>query len=463
MRGLFFLYLLFSLSFTWAQEIKFLSYNVFLRPGAIGWADYKPERFAELVDAVKAYDVIGLSEVFDDARREEWRDRLRQTHPYWVTPPESGNPLLQDGGLVLFSRYPIVFSRKMIYKDSADWDAMSEKGALFARIQLPSEKLFEVVLTHTQAEAQHFPIRKKQFSQLQKFILKNHQAEPLFVMGDMNVIGHLEDQYQDMLERLEYPLDAFRALSKSPGYTWDGPENPLAGGKNKERLDYIFFHDRQKSVTHFECQVRKFPMKKPFEKALYMSDHYAIEAKISLGEKIFSPNYQDIQVTAPQGKPLTIRLQDEEGKIHQKNFPSGLPAQGHLFPQIKSGRILAQLHHKNRLQEKFVENGQVSFSLAPETSKLNYTHPTQWPVAKILLSGEFLWEKEVHPGENTTLDIPPGEYYLSLSLKKSYWRKAISVSEEQTIDASTLLFSAFPSSFSLTDGEWVLEEEEGER
>lgn len=268
-----------------AEEVKLLAYNVFFRPDPVGWFDYKEERFIEVSEAVRSYDVIGLCEVFDDSLRERWIKLLSDTHPHYINPPKrdwnrSDDRYIFNGGIMIFSRFPIVFHKKIVYTDGNQWDMFADKGAIFARMELPSGKTFEVVLTHAQAGGEYFKERESQFKEMQELVAEN-ETGPTFLLGDFNV-SDAKDEYNKMMDNFQHPRDLFRTLHKSPGYTSDGTENPLSGGESPKRIDYIFMKDPRNEVKVQECAVNKFAMKNPVEKALFMSDHYAVEATIKI-------------------------------------------------------------------------------------------------------------------------------------------------------------------------------------
>lgn len=419
--------------FGYAQEVQILAYNVFLRPGVVGVEDYREQRFPELVEAIRRYDIMGLSEVFDDECREEMIKRLKSTHPYVVEPPESNNPFLQDGGITLFSRYQILFAKKMIYEDAEGWDAMSEKGAIFVRLLLPDGSIIEVVLTHTQADAEQFAVRQKQFNQLRQFIQQHHQAGlPLFIIGDCNVIGDKTDEYNDMLTRLGAPQDVYRTLHSEPGYTWNGPENPLAGGNSLERLDYILLQHAS-NTSMLQCDFNRFPMVHAVGKAKYMSDHYGLSGIYTSKSNNFR-NFgagntpltlvMRLPVTIPRDLPVQLTVCDAAGVTHQHScdFAAQTMEQRVTFSNIESGRVLLRVTVEGRVVHKFLDTtaGEDHVVVLPYGAACyQYTCPIipQEIPASLTLQGECFWQQPVASGEHVYLpDLPAGAYHVSLKI-----------------------------------------------
>ena len=85
---------------------------------------------AEIVAQIAALqpDVVGLCEMFADGEREFIRDRLRLIYPHFREGPDEFD-LESDGGLLLLSRHPILFSRDIIYRDCDGSDCFATRGS----------------------------------------------------------------------------------------------------------------------------------------------------------------------------------------------------------------------------------------------------------------------------------------------------------------------------------------------
>ncbi|NUM34917.1 MAG: sphingomyelin phosphodiesterase [Candidatus Brocadiae bacterium] len=434
------------------EEVKILAYNVFLRPGLVGKDDYKSERFAELVEAVRPYDIIGLSEVFDDELRDKWKNRLRNTHPYAIDPPESSNIFYQDGGITFFSRYPVSFYKKMIYKASTGWDAYSEKGAIFARITLPDGRTIEVVLSHTQADEKNFDVRKKQFNELQSFIQKYNTSVPLFIIGDLNVIGDKDQQYPDMMARLGNPIDAYRSTHTDPGYTYY-KENPFCGSGSMERLDYILMQHGAMNMWK-KAAVNRFPMAHPVGKAKYMSDHFAVEATVD-----FDPSAQremhamgsiSIMIERPVSLQReiegTLSIHDAQGRMQSQkfNFPkahSGIKSLA--FDNLAQGRAIMTLETENRKVTKILSiqnNQELLVSLPFGTASLQYRCPDEWQNVSLSINGPVFLSQAINAGQEIIIsEIPYGQYQIQMQVGQKIWNQEIDCSPYQRNDLCQIL------------------------
>jgi hypothetical protein len=114
------------------------------------------------------------------------------------TSPSFFTSFVVDGGLLVLSRFPILASEFKPYPYGIFSDALSQKGALYTKIQIKDE-ILHLYSTHTQAsyfgENQRYPIltRADQFSMLRQFIVTTLQknnyksGEMVLIVGDFNV------------------------------------------------------------------------------------------------------------------------------------------------------------------------------------------------------------------------------------------------------------------------------------
>lgn len=188
-------------------DVRVLSYNIFMRPYTIktNADDFKSERLELLVSEMVKYDIVCLQEAFDNFTHRQFllcEKAYERGFKYSVRSP---NPALFgkhiiDGGLIVFSKLPILETDFYSYKHSIFSDALSEKGVLYIKIKLP-EGVLHVFTTHDQAHyknddkiteiANHY-VRLKQMVEARNFInrklalVMNRQDTALF-MGDLNV------------------------------------------------------------------------------------------------------------------------------------------------------------------------------------------------------------------------------------------------------------------------------------
>jgi len=319
-----------------SRMLKFLTQNVMLLPKGevagiklteiFGIAKAIDERIPYIIELIKEgnYDIVGLQEAFYDEGRKriinEWLDgpedpdwkpafipvqspnaiscsvfygKAKDKERYYVTGPKVVDgrnvtlpfvgtiplpaELIQDGGLVILSRYPIVTASAFVYSSFTGADQLASKGALYARIALEEIGVpyIHVFVTHTQAGKENEKIRKKQLEELKKFIDNATKGDnyPIILMGDFNVIANSAtlvrlpsgkfgiewpetEEYGYMKGKLSPLEDVWAKLHPSDlGFTWIGKDwgtkaslpwndlgNTVAVDRGiPQRLDYFFY------------------------------------------------------------------------------------------------------------------------------------------------------------------------------------------------------------------------------
>jgi len=281
----------------YADDFKLLAYNVYML--ASGLSDWNQSERAQLIlqsDVIDGHDAIILNEIFDNSASDILLNGLKADYPHqtpvlgrtqsgWDGTQGSYNSATpEDGGVAIVSRWPIEEKIQYVYKDACDFDYLSNKGFVYARLDKNGAD-YHVIGTHAQAEAgmcsDPAATRKKQFTEMQAFIA-NHNIpadEVVFIGGDFNVIKGT-DEYSDMLETLQVSIpDAFAGFDT----TWDPKTNGIAAYNypdlHSEYLDYIFvsrnhaqpshWHNQSLDVTSPRWSVGNYQYQE-------LSDHYPI-------------------------------------------------------------------------------------------------------------------------------------------------------------------------------------------
>lgn len=174
-----------------------------------------PERAQAIATRLACFDVIGLQETINEARRAELFEHLEQAGRACGKPSrlpsgrmfqtvdgpdladETGWLPLLDDELALASRLPVVATGMVTFEDAAGIDALVAKGVLHARLATGSgpEDVLDVFVTHLQADAEHDGVRRAQIAELGAFVqAAAHDRAPVIVMGDFNVWGGAPDR-----------------------------------------------------------------------------------------------------------------------------------------------------------------------------------------------------------------------------------------------------------------------------
>ncbi|MFI1737363.1 sphingomyelin phosphodiesterase [Streptomyces sioyaensis] len=241
-------------------HLKVLSYNTFLMSKTLypNWGqDHRAQAIAA-ADFFQGNDVVVLQEAFDNSASDALKSRAAAQYPhqtpvvgrsrsgwdatggaYSATTPE-------DGGVTLLSKWPIVHKEQYIYKDACGSDYFSNKGFVYAVLDVNGTKV-HVVGTHTQSTdsgckaGEAAADRAKQLKEVDAFLdAKNIPVdEEVMVAGDLNIDSH-GDEYPALLGNADLaPADS----RTGHPYSFDTQENSIAKYRYpndpREDLDYV--------------------------------------------------------------------------------------------------------------------------------------------------------------------------------------------------------------------------------
>lgn len=301
-----------------SQEVRILTLNMFLRPPPVktNASDFKDARADYLVSHVlENYDIVCLQEVFSLFNNR--KDRIiqgaldRGLHHFAYSPPP---PFLakeiDDGGLLILSRFPIVETDFFGFGNGTVPDLLTYKGVMYCKILINSEPV-HVFTTHTQAtydleDPIYRHIRKEQILVMRSMIsnkLKTTHEFGIF-LGDFNVMSSLKNSNleKELYGDSEY-ADLVKELScngthelKDVMYEAYGHHPPTYGRVDQEGkpletvlthpvcndceecLDYIFTFNAKHSWLNADLSQSKV---QPFETKnlpfTQISDHAGLE------------------------------------------------------------------------------------------------------------------------------------------------------------------------------------------
>jgi endonuclease/exonuclease/phosphatase family metal-dependent hydrolase len=282
---------------TKARPLRVITYNAqFLPLRRLNKRGKGPYRAAELVKRLAAYDIVGLNEIFEAARREQILELLEKewgSEFQCVTPREEDRSALGlDSGLVLATRLPIVESHTLVFgndsqmvKNGVLGDGFVAKGALHARIRRPGpdgkDMLIDSFVTHL--ESVDPDRRAAQYAKLAEFIREHSvPSNPIILMGDLNTVGdrtEMDDpqsQYHGMLNSLIAARPGWQDLGLIMDAGQWGTSDPEAPGGG-QRIDYIFFSSGGDAAQLRPLRANTLPLRDPRVK--FLSDHCAVEAE----------------------------------------------------------------------------------------------------------------------------------------------------------------------------------------
>ncbi len=256
-----------------SDTLDVLAYNVWMLPPV---ARDRLERAAAIPTHLQGYDVVVLSELFDDAARRTIVEAM-ETSGYHATPVlggsqeprcrrrfgpfEVGVKLGLNGGVVLFSRGLLDYVDERLFGAvCAGEDCCAAKGVQYGRFRLAADRYVHVFGTHLQNQAPAIgrgnpsSIRARQLDLIRGFIdetvdQRRHPG-PVVIAGDLNLT----------LPELPAALQTLRAYppGRLLGPTSWGQHNTYAQSDTPEHLDYVLLVRDYLEPAHSMLETRLF-------------------------------------------------------------------------------------------------------------------------------------------------------------------------------------------------------------
>lgn len=259
------------------EQITLMSYNVMLVPSLLVFERDQITRTNLLTKAkfLRTSDILCLQEVFQLEPSAILLNALAETYPYstpilgdeddqdewnemWNMPTATGSLKFTSGGVMILSKWPIVYAVQYFYQHACSAHRFVRTGFVYSRI-LYGKKKRPVHIFNTHLQPNDYrgcyrfgedKIREKQLHELNDFILSRNIShnELIFIVGDMNINRFNEEQYETMLKILNvFPQDLH---SSSIPYSWDSSFNAMTNPRHgNQLLDYIFLHRNHNPIN----------------------------------------------------------------------------------------------------------------------------------------------------------------------------------------------------------------------
>jgi exonuclease III len=189
------------------KNIKFMSFNFYLQSFVICDnylnGDCKYERFNHFIDNhLDNYDIICFQEVYGTlslfCKNIIKKAKLKGFNWYIVPEKIKLNSFkFMDSGLLIISKYPILYTNTVKFNDGLYKDVLAEKSFQYCIIDTLNknidERYIHVINTHLQSDYSikdnnAMIVKLKQLKQLRDFIdFYNLRKEALIVTGDFNI------------------------------------------------------------------------------------------------------------------------------------------------------------------------------------------------------------------------------------------------------------------------------------
>lgn len=273
------------------ERFRVLTLNVW---GVPGFTKRAAERFQQIGEelAQTGHDIVALQEMWD-VRTQRILEVAQ--YPHHVASPDFPG-LRGRGGIVILSKHPVMESHWHPFRNYGGVERTVEKGALLARIVLPSGREIVVVNTHLVSPPEKMSnlllsdagtkrLRRLQLGELATFIQqRTNPTDEVYILGDFNAPEE-SDEYRiacallgDDILRARIPLSG--GLESAPRshkfYTFDPTLNRDATTFVASRLDYLFTRGVSKEVVALEATLFGANRRQ------VLSDHFGLSVTVEL-------------------------------------------------------------------------------------------------------------------------------------------------------------------------------------
>ncbi|MFI0982196.1 sphingomyelin phosphodiesterase [Streptomyces sp. NPDC021093] len=287
-------------------KLQVLSYNAFIFSKTLypNWGQDFRAKAIPAAPFFQGHDVVVLQEAFDNGASDELGRNAAAQYPHqtpvvgrsksgWdATGGSYSTTTPEDGGVTVYSKWPIVRKEQFVFKEACGADWHSNKGFAYVVLDVNGAKV-HVVGTHLQSTdpgckaGEAAAKRSAQFKQIDAFLdaKKIPAGEQVLVAGDFNVDSH-SPEYTSMLK--DGGLDGADARTGHK-YSFDTADNSIAAERYptdpREDLDYVLprtGHARPAGWTNDVVKEQSAPWTVSSWGKSYtytnLSDHYPVVA-----------------------------------------------------------------------------------------------------------------------------------------------------------------------------------------
>ncbi|WP_148713792.1 sphingomyelin phosphodiesterase [Chitinolyticbacter meiyuanensis] len=260
------------------NDFKLLTYNVWALPPI---SSNNCARLDEIANNLAGYDAVTVQELFDNDCRAQFLAKVRTAFPYQSQLVDIPSNILQDGGTMILSRWPILVDRTLVFDQCTGSDCLANKGANYVQV-LKNGKVYHLANTHAPSfdtdEARQ--MRRYAFGQI-RTLLDGQQipaADALLIAGDMNVNKY---KFPDDYAQMQSILRATAPTSTGYVNTFDASVNLNAGngvsGGTVEYLDYVLVGNGHRPPRTASNDVRVLrTLRSDLWKVRDLSDHFPV-------------------------------------------------------------------------------------------------------------------------------------------------------------------------------------------
>jgi endonuclease/exonuclease/phosphatase family metal-dependent hydrolase len=262
-----------------ANQLNVLSYNIWAT--SIFGSKKVDTRLDEMPAVMADYDVLVLTEVFDDIPTKELLTKLRSEYPYQSADVFKVGKVMGSGTRIL-SRWPFSLEDNFNYNPCDGIQCAATRAVIYAKINKLGNP-YHIFATHTQSSDDDVnrAARLAQLEEMGNYIrsLNIPADEAVIMAGDFNVnkIGLPEDR--DYLEAI---LAATEPENLGHNYTYDANTNAWAEQPYIEYLDYtLTANENLQPVSAYQEAFAPRHTKEALWGEWDLSDHYPVRGIFS--------------------------------------------------------------------------------------------------------------------------------------------------------------------------------------
>ena len=276
--------------------IDVLAYNAFMRPLPVGLGDDNFCRSLQIGDwldnATADYDLVAFTETFDLRSTQVLRHKLRKSYPYQVLRKPLREGLETNGGLSLFSKFPIENWTSKRFDDCSGTfnDCLAAKGFVHALIRVSDDVKFNVIATHLNSGGSQGSqqARSTQLAQIREYISDNTDIDqwPTLLMGDLNVDGLRYDRDHPMATEYDEMMSTLTAACGPDEDCSDGPVDAI-----REHLGpWSFDEEATRAVNTYNCANHGLESCSDVSQPEFFSSRQRLDYVIDLGTPTAAPH-----------------------------------------------------------------------------------------------------------------------------------------------------------------------------
>jgi len=265
------------------NSINIITYNVWLLPYV---GQYMNNRDIRIAEAVKNNDVVFMQEVFRRENELRLSADMQRHFQYVSHKLDGGGSNTYDGGVITYSKYPIVEQAQHVFDNCRGTDCAADKGVLYTKIIKDSRPyhLFNLHLGSWNSR-EHRNIRMLQVGEILAFVeqLDLPEDEPVIFGGDFNIAKHKFPldftQMLRVLDLQEPPLNGSLTYSYDPLVNQNLSDSDQSA---QERLDYLLYSNNGSVMA----SSSKIEVLRNFDDDMWgvwdLSDHLAVSARFEV-------------------------------------------------------------------------------------------------------------------------------------------------------------------------------------